>query len=754
MDIEIENQLVTIPIRETASIYNPQLSNAGAEVTQEQHDALLYKGFLVPPVSGEFEDIACEIQSDANRSDESYDIRDTIEQRSITKVLQRFKVKEQGLINYDVEDEDFVYVHEVGGDQYLEREANLFRFAEIVRKFIIESKYLQNDSSLWPYYMNNSHVEDHDAYHSLVNRFKLMFNKQNIFELFCTQSDDKSLGCIHHISCNDSTSNKPTDDVHDLDAIVFRHRRKSAATLLLQPWNTLRNLNILRQQLIVIFNRFVDKDSTQKEMIAKANELTRKKWIDAITDINRELETHIKRNKAGWQLLSEYGNLKDNHPIEISVKQYPFFESFCAHFLFEGVIEHRKKLMDPSEHQWFRAFKQSWSAIPQWWAPKHDLVLLELALKYNINHARNFTEDLRGEKGFYFRMRLGDRTNYWEFTRFCDQSSNILHRLSHITRILVDMITRISPSLVDIRVPRNQRNEYPVRDESFIFSNYDKKTHLQYVNRRVDEIENYKPATQQAKENYDPAEHEKYTEILGPVVADLALLMREEWPMTSAPTELMDVETNPLLSDSMTQTTEAKIDDEEEEDDEEDDEHEFEFKELEDAQPTKKKKKIKVDPFISRDLEIELCEVINAFDMRRYGRHMAQFVINQMKEFEMAELWTILGVVMESIPFQVAEKLLHSEILTLERGTPEQLETLCLKIVNATHWKIPSALRMAVYIKRIGDVDFLYHKDWVRTSHNFENYASELVHNIESTHLLQFLLTIPLYDTAAPMNII
>eukprot|EP01083_Nonionella_stella_P180682 644924_1 len=150
MDIEIENQLVTIPIRETASIYNPQLSNAGAEVTQEQHDALLYKGFLVPPVSGEFEDIACEIQSDANRSDESYDIRDTIEKRSITKVLQRFKVKEQGLINYDVEDEDFVYVHEVGGDQYLEREANLFRFAEIVRKFIIESKYLQNDSSLWP----------------------------------------------------------------------------------------------------------------------------------------------------------------------------------------------------------------------------------------------------------------------------------------------------------------------------------------------------------------------------------------------------------------------------------------------------------------------------------------------------------------------------------------------------------------------------------------------------------------------------
>eukprot|EP01083_Nonionella_stella_P314940 1136236_1 len=64
MNIEIENQLVTIPIREHKK--QPQTvfsADATSEVAQEQQDALLYKGFLVPPVLGEA--ITDAIQSDA-----------------------------------------------------------------------------------------------------------------------------------------------------------------------------------------------------------------------------------------------------------------------------------------------------------------------------------------------------------------------------------------------------------------------------------------------------------------------------------------------------------------------------------------------------------------------------------------------------------------------------------------------------------------------------------------------------------------
>eukprot|EP01083_Nonionella_stella_P208736 757277_1 len=794
MNIEIENQLVTIPIREHKK--QPQTvfsADATSEVAQEQQDALLYKGFLVPPVLGEA--ITDAIQSDANASIEK--IRESIEKRSKTRVLKKSKVKEQGLINEYDPDAEFVYVHEVGADQYLEQEATMFRFAEIVRKFIIESKHLKNDSSLWPYYRNFSHQQDHKVYHTLVNRFNLslMFNKKNIFDLFNSDAEETSIGCLRHFSCNDSDSNEPNDETQGEDQIAIRHTRKYAATLLLQRWNTLRNLNVLRQQLSVIFNHFHDEKSTQKEMVEKAIALHEDgTWEGKITKINKELEENIKHKKSGWQFLSEYGNLKDNNPIDIAINEFPFFESFCKQFLFNEVKEDRKKQNDPGENQWFREFKQSWAAIPQWWAPKHDLLLLQLALKYNMNHI-DYVAELNGENSFNYRLRLKDRTHYLEFSHFCGQSSNILHRLAYITHILVDEITKIKPSLVDIRVPPKQREEYNYRDKSFIFSDYDKKTHLQYVNNPSDEIEIYKPASKQTKE--DHAEYEKYREILGPVVINLAQTIRKEWPEkkekkkhtsirlgkssiqagerinTHSESErsplmipliqphtsmeaielIKEVVTDEELKTDIDAAQSPKHTHEEEDEDEEEVDDETDKKDTQkEAKP--KKKKISIDPFISRDLETELYEVINAFDVMKYGLPMALFVIHEITEFAMDELWTILGVVMEAMPCQMAEMILYSKMESLSRATTRQLETLCLKIVNGTNWKITSALRMAEYFKQIAEEDTLQSEDWMRISFNFENIAHNLVHKIESDHLLHLLLTVPLQETDEPINII
>eukprot|EP01083_Nonionella_stella_P172932 594922_1 len=756
MNIEIENQLVTIPIREHKK--QPQTvfsADATSEVAQEQQDALLYKGFLVPPVLGEA--ITDAIQSDANASIEK--IRESIEKRSKTRVLKKSKVKEQGLINEYDPDAEFVYVHEVGADQYLEQEATMFRFAEIVRKFIIESKHLKNDSSLWPYYRNFSHQQDHKVYHTLVNRFNLslMFNKKNIFDLFNSDAEETSIGCLRHFSCNDSDSNEPNDETQGEDQIAIRHTRKYAATLLLQRWNTLRNLNVLRQQLSVIFNHFHDEKSTQKEMVEKAIALHEDgTWEGKITKINKELEENIKHKKSGWQFLSEYGNLKDNNPIDIAINEFPFFESFCKQFLFNEVKEDRKKQNDPGENQWFREFKQSWAAIPQWWAPKHDLLLLQLALKYNMNHI-DYVAELNGENSFNYRLRLKDRTHYLEFSHFCGQSSNVLHRLSYITNTMVDELLEVKPSLIDIRVPRKQRDEYDYKQESFIFSDYDKSTHEQYVVRELDVIETYKPASKHAK--LDSAEHEKYREILNPVIADIVQDLRTTWPpgekepiFDKKDTELVPLvvigaeeeEKAPLIHLPFTRQVRSS-------DEEDEEEEEFAAKEEE-----SKADKIKntIDPFISRDLKVELSEVINAFDMIQYGRPMARFVISQIKEYGMDELWTILGVVMEAIPFQMAQEILRSEMESLSRGTPQQLETLCLQMVDGTNWRISSALRMAEYFSQIAEEDALREKEWERISSNFENIAHESVHDIESDHLLYLLLTIPLYDTSEPMNIL
>eukprot|EP01083_Nonionella_stella_P197140 724968_1 len=129
---------------------------------------------------------------------------------------------------------------------------------------------------------------------------------------------------------------------------------------------------------------------------------------------------------------------------------------------------------------------------------------------------------------------------------------NILHRLTYITQILVDGITGIEecPSLVDIRVPPNQRKEYDASAKSFIFSDYDKVTHLRYVERELDKIKTYKPASKQIK-GKDPKEYEKYRDVLGPMVADLELAIQTDWPKKTKQTQMeltqLNAEKSPLL---------------------------------------------------------------------------------------------------------------------------------------------------------------------------------------------------------------
>eukprot|EP01083_Nonionella_stella_P261013 889298_1 len=189
-------------------------------------------------------------------------------------------------------------------------------------------------------------------------------------------------------------------------------------------------------------------------------------------------------------------------------------------------------------------------------------------------------------------------------------------------------------------------------------------------------------------------------------------------------------------------------------DEEEEDEFIPQPKQLQEPESQKKRVNIKVDPFISRDLETELSEVINAFDMIKYGQYMARFVINEIKEFRIHELWIVLGEVMETIPFRVAETILYVEMETLGNGTPEQLKTLCLKIVNRSNWKIRSALQMSAYFKCVAGGDVFHSTEWTQISSDFENIAHKAVYDIESDHLLHLLLTIPFSGTIAPLNIL
>eukprot|EP01084_Bolivina_argentea_P166855 289660_1 len=160
------------------------------------------------------------------------------------------------------------------------------------------------------------------------------------------------------------------------------------------------------------------------------------------------------------------------------------------------------------------------------------------------------------------------------------------------------------------------------------------------------------------------------------------------------------------------------------------------------------------DPFIHRNLNDELSEVIHAFNMIKYGKYMAKFIINEIREYNMEELWDALSVVMEAIPFPMGLEILHDQMAHLRRSKPEKLFTVCREMVEGTNFGVAAALRMADYFDKIAKSDNFESNIWKEKSISFEHMAHEEINDIESDHLLYILLTLPLYDTSESMSIL
>eukprot|EP01084_Bolivina_argentea_P238938 401479_1 len=221
-------------------------------------------------------------------------------------------------------------------------------------------------------------------------------------------------------------------------------------------------------------------------------------------------------------------------------------------------------------------------------------------------------------------MKLKDHSTYPEFKHWCGQIANILHRLKFITNIIMDNLNDIEPSLVDVHIPNNSDNNY--EKHGLIFSKYEKQTHLQYVKSEEESpniITKYKPTSQAQSNMVEMAElHEEMKD-------DTLRKDKSISPEFSYSHEEKDEDAPPMPVES---------------------------------QPANNKDEAAVDPFIARDLEVEIYEVINSFDMEKYGEHMARFMIRQIGDFSMDESWVVLGIVMETLPFKLALEILYGEM--------------------------------------------------------------------------------------------
>ena len=150
------------------------------------------------------------------------------------------------------------------------------------------------------------------------------------------------------------------------------------------------------------------------------------------------------------------------------------------------------------------------------------------------------------------------------------------------------------------------------------------------------------------------------------------------------------------------------------------------------------------DPFMKRDLDFELEQICQSFDLLEYGVEMATFLIILLKRKQLDALWSALGIVLEYMPYENARHILEIYQADLRHGKPEQLKCVCDRIMRGSNFSVHIALFLAEYMENNSKADLARYEQWIKYSKSYEQSAGATINTIESNHLLAVLLDIPL----------
>ena len=146
------------------------------------------------------------------------------------------------------------------------------------------------------------------------------------------------------------------------------------------------------------------------------------------------------------------------------------------------------------------------------------------------------------------------------------------------------------------------------------------------------------------------------------------------------------------------------------------------------------------DPFMARDLKFELEQICQAFDLLEYGVEMAFFLIQLLNRKQVESLWTALGIVLESMPYEKARFVLTKERENLRHGDPSKLKAVCDKIINGSKFSVHICLFLADYMEKNASQDLARCDAWNAFSTLYEAQAGDTINDIESDHLLSILM--------------
>eukprot|EP01083_Nonionella_stella_P209508 759378_1 len=762
IEIELAHQLISIPFERDPIKQDVEYTGLDdSDLQRHKIDCQLWNGFFMPP-QNQLQTAQISRHMDGTDSfDDWYEglsrvepltkfINDTRRSRTSKSMLQKSKAVACG---HSVSKGDVLWYSEQTYDIYCNRCATLLQFSECIRKYVLESESSEVIDFMWPWYRNYSHRNDRKKYLKYIAKYNLshLFMVRDVVDKHNGEEDTDKDGsetppsCCRRVFCCDRCKQDKYDDEY-LDALMdaplliesnkrlesqntdkenarlqIRHLRKFAASVLLQPWDILRNLNVIKSQLQLLFksNKFsasktkgMHKWDTWKKKIDKING----KAQNAISDSDRTTILEL-RHDAEFNLSDDEQNILHDL-VKIILQEFE--------------IEDAEPMDNDDQKRYYTSFKASFRMVPEWWVIEHDILLIELGLKFNWNRDEINDELTDPSKKYYYQELLktqevskdnnqmremdemdtfsdgvilddgefkeeeketnddDDRVDehfeyrgYQEFQVWCSDWRNIQHRLRFLSFTVCKYLSECRPSIIHVRIPNSADRTDQYKTSSFIFLNgYIETVHLANCSTQRKYLDNL-------------VQQHKKVRSLGDVLSP-ALLHRAQ--------------SSRVISI---------------------------------AQNTARMR----DPFMTRHLDFELQQLCQAFDLLSHGVDIALFLIKLLARKQSDSLWSCLGIVLEHMPYEAARYVLSEEREDLRHGEPQQLKHVCDQIIKGSNFSVHICLFLAEYMEQNAAQDLARFKKWMQFSEYYEEEAGHSINEIESDHLLSVLMDIPLSES-------
>eukprot|EP01083_Nonionella_stella_P013248 37330_1 len=489
-------------------------------------------------------------------------------------------------------------------------------------------------------------------------------------------------------------------------------------------------------------------------------------WATQIETVNARFESKLKPYSK-YQLLDEILHTNLDH-LNICRFKLPLFEQFVYFFFIQSdktQYEVNTSDFNGEKLSYYPYFLESWRAqVPKWYLYSHDVLLLELALRHGVGRNCNaFIDDLNGDKQIEYKTRMQynarNSDRFYCFKTWVANECNVLHRLKyvlrHVVKNLEDPNLGGALSLNKVRIPQEEdRPTFFIN--SAIFSDYQARVHREFIERskkmlrfdyddknQLDRLESILPPAKCGTNclncgccgcncNHDGVTSAsvatpKYRQLnaIQPYSSDTDTDNNNSGDTTAISLNHLG-ETSPML---YTNTwSEFPL-----------------IRKLTTGKSSQRTIRVN-DPFVKRNINRELCETLQSFDLHHYGVPLALFIVDQFKKQKKESYWKILAVLMHALPYPVALNALKdpSAIGTLRHGEPDRLRTVCMSLVSGSSFKPSAALAVAEFFDELSLDDIVLEDVWQGYSNVFEQIAYEEINKVESNHLLFTLLSIPL----------